>query len=746
MGPTHAESRESNESGSHLRLDVEGGSTGLIEKRQNGTRQTLSKRLRRNIGRITKAFALISSSGRLQRVELKDPTDPTIEDTKEMVTMSLEAFVEGLVCVGALAESLKLKFDLEEDQHPFQLVADIIEHTANTIFDHPFFKENGVDPNDSLLVEETPTSIDLLIKSGDEYKSIRCEELIDIPEAAEAHLDQIVRLWSHFWGKQYDISCFYELEVFEKLADLKERAKPMNQFFGALIRAFDDAVDRRRAELKGVETEDSDETELQAPPIKHGISQPSFPLPTPDELESDLEASEARLLDMDDQFDDTVDEQIERLMEIALFGFENLEQPHQVVDGLPEPSSKLEHRLNEIYRDLIPVSTLNCLNPRTFLLALIEQYARKLKREGRWDVDRFDAAKVADVLWEMAPGRLLLGHLSSTVGDGDLKDEGFVDDLFQQYGKFAEVSETGVFPHFKGCNRIVTSELLAHDTLSRPEKKFSIRDHLIVSSLLDGEAKTPEDRIARVFVGVLQTLTGKTGATPGSISGFFYILTGGFLEGKRWIKPDSQNVTAMKARCEWLQGVFAEDVLDEDISEFMMAFFGFLHQFEKDQWDGSKEGTMGLFKIMQEKAKKIQLDATHEQAFCQAYDQPYQFLGMTLGEFLGDCDENDNLRNAAEALQGFWYQSLKVIMLIKAGLFRGDPRLIGHLRRVRKQAIDHYTLPEINGKDCISILKGWEKRTGHLSLLKIENDGTMNLLGLKVRGRLYKTEKDDENA
>lgn len=663
-----------------------------------------------------------------------------------MVTMTLEAFVEGLVCVGALAESLKLKFNSEEDQRPFQLVADIIEHTANTAFDHPFFKENDVDPNDRLLVEETPTSIDLLVKKGNEYKSIRCEELIDIPPAAEAHLDQIVRMWSHFWGKQYDISCFYELEVFEKLEELKDRAKPMNQFFGALIRAFDDAIDRRRAELKGLEVEETPELALDEPPLTHGISQPRFPLPSLDEFEDDLMGAEARLVCMDDQFDDLVSEQIERLAEIALFGFEKLEQPHQVVDGLPEPQGKLEEALNELYRDLIPVSTINCLNPRTFLLALIEQYARKMQREGRWDVDAFDEAKIADVLWEMAPGRLLLGHLSRTVGDRELKDEELADELFMQYGKLAEVAESSVFPLKKSVRKTVTSELLTHERPHRPSAPFSIREHLANSELLEGGDKTPEDQITRLTIGVLQNLTGRSGITPMSITGFFYLLTGSYLEGKRWIKTSRESVTTMGKHCEWLQGVFQDYVLDEDIKEVMMAFFGFLNQFEKDQWDSSAEGSMQLFRVLQGKARGVTFEPTHEEAFFETYDQQSTFLDRQLGDFLGDCDDDEYLRQCAGAIQGLWYQSLRVIMLGTAGVFRGDTRLIGHLRRVRKQAVDHYRLPEINGQDCISILKGWERRTGHLSLLKIDSDGTMSLLGLKVRGRLYRPEKDDENA
>src|SRR5690606_6172781 len=265
-------------------------------------------------------------------------------------------------------------------RNPFQLVVQIIDHTTRGMFDHPFFREASIGPRDTIMIEEAENAIMVHVRGSQGYQKVPCAALFIIPEDLKPFLDEVVTMWSHFFGKEYDIACFYEREVFEKLEDLKERAKPLNRLFGGMIRAFDDAIDVARAEyarslerFTDTRTEQEPLLEEEIPDIKplpaktiHGISQPFFPPPSLEQVYEELQPSEQRLMEMDPQFDEMVQELLSDLR--SMLRGEKPRQTTHFADRLPEPTEQEHQGLDRIYRQLVPGSILHLLNPRTFLL------------------------------------------------------------------------------------------------------------------------------------------------------------------------------------------------------------------------------------------------------------------------------------------------------------------------------------------------------------------------------------------
>src|SRR5690606_465422 len=233
MSIVGASPAEKEESGQRKREDfTEREGSGLENPEKKAL--SISTRLRRQISGVISALASLTKSGRLARVVINEQEQDDLEDSREIVALSLEAFAEGLQCVGGMAESLKNRAAANE-RNPFQLVVHIIDHTTRGMFDHPFFREASIGPRDTIMIEEAESAIMLHVRGSQGYQKVPCAALFISPEDLKPLLDEVVTMWSHFFGKEYDIACFYEREVFEKLEDLKERAKPLNRLFGGMI-------------------------------------------------------------------------------------------------------------------------------------------------------------------------------------------------------------------------------------------------------------------------------------------------------------------------------------------------------------------------------------------------------------------------------------------------------------------------------------------------------------------------------
>lgn len=722
--------------GSGQRRRLLTGSEGTLEE---GTAQalsapakTVSQRLRRQIAHVVRALATLTQSGRLARIITDDHLRNELEDSREMVSLSLDAFSDGLLCVGGMAASLKGSWK-NPGKNPYELVEEIIDHTIRQLVDHPFFRETGTGPKDTVLIEEAENAIVVHARGPERYQKIACADLFVIPEHLKPHLDEVVTMWSHFFGKQYDIACFYEKEVFEKLEDLKERAKPLNRLFGGIIRAFDDAIDAARAEYEQA-LEKCEETKIEKEPAideaveaaeplpakkTHGISQPFFPPPSLDQVYEELLPSEQRLVEMDVQFNGLVAELLGSL-KAQLRGAEAPASQH-FVDLMPEALLPEHRRLDRIYRDIVPGSMLHLLNPRTFLLTLLQKGIEQGKEKGGWKMANYRGKKLREVIVEANPGGRFLEQLAELLPKAktERSDDAQAAEICSQFGRLAELATSALFPRSSSLGNIATSEVLCHEHLIRPEKPFSFEDRIANSPLLRGEKPSTEDKLCRLLIGLVQALQGREGLKAEGISGVFMLITGNFHEGKRWIKTNAEEEPFMQQRCRWLQGVFEKFFEEEEIQTLGRALFGLLQNKTKQQWDGTAQG-MSVFRLVRHQAKKITWDEAEAARFCAAYDAMFSGLEQTVGEFLEGEKGEERLADVAWGIHAYWHKSLLALLPIVTGLLRADTRLRGQLTSVG--SVRSFELTGLNGPQVIPFLRK-EEQKGKIVLPSVNSEG-----------------------
>lgn len=738
---------EMEESGHRRRMIAPSEAVPGPERGNDSSRATLSvsTRLRRQIAHVVRALATLTQSGRLARIVIDEEQERSgLEDSREMVSLSLDAFSDGLLCVGGMAASLKGNWK-NSGKNPYELVEEIIDHTIRQLVDHPFFRETNTGPKDTVLIEEAENEIVVHAKGPQRYQKIACADLFVIPEHLKPYLDEVVTMWSHFFGKQYDIACFYEKEVFEKLEDLKERAKPLNRLFGGIIRAFDDAIDAARAQYhaeleKLEETRPEHEPETVTPvpvaeplPAKktHGIPQPFLAPPSLEQLYQELQPSEQRLLEMDPQFDVLVDELMTELR--ALLGSGEIPKPsHRIVDLLPEATTPDQQCLDRSYRAIVPGSPLNLLNPRTFILALLRKWTEQSREKGDWNPADFRAKSIRQILVEISPGELFMQELASLAGKGKgpLTSDQQATEIQTQFGRLAQLATSAVFPRASTPESIATTEVLCHEHLIRPEKPFSFHHRIADSELLQGERPTTEDKLCRLLIGLVEAFQGKNGTLPGGISGVFFLVTGHYHEGKRWIKTDNAEKTLMTERCRWLQGVFEKFFQEEEIQVFGRALFGLLQQKSKQEWDGNPQG-ISIFRLVQHQAKKMHWDEEQVKAFCDAYDGSFAGLEKTVGELLESEKAQEELSKLGWGIHAYWHKCLQALLPILSGLLRADTRLRGELASVG--SVRSFELPGLNGPQVIPFLRKSEQQ-GKIVLPAVGNEG-VNPYFLTVKRR-----------
>lgn len=722
---------EKEESGQRKRESVSGSAeTSEVSSR---SALSISKRLRRQITGVISALASLTKSGRMSRISFDQDQLSELEDSREIVSLSLDAFTDGLLCVGGMAESLKGRAEGSE-KNPYQMVVEIINHTIQKIFDHPFFHEAGIGAKDTIMVEEAENAIMVHVRGKQGYQKISCSELFTIPEHLKPGLDEVVTMWSHFFGKEYDISCFYELEVFERLDQLKERAKPLNRLFGGIIRAFDDAVDVARSRY--AETLESfEDTRIEQEPPKneelttaelpakktHGVSQPFFPPRPLKQVYDEIQPTEQKLREMDEQFEGIVEELMKEVT--GIFAGEQFSPTpfHQIADRLPEATTPDQKRLDQVYRELVPGSTLNLLNPRAFILALLRKWAEKKAEKGEWNPEEGRKKSLRQILVEISPGELFLqqlGELVTKEKKSESSDED-ADDIKQQFGRLSELATSALFPKTSTPENIVTTEILCHEHLIRPDKPFSFHQRVANSPVLQGDAPSTEDKLCRLAIGLVEILQGKRGALPGGISGVFFLATGHFHEGKRWIKNTTEEKPMMEDRCHWLQGVFEKYLQEKSFQLFGKAFFGFLQAKTKQEWDGLPGG-MSMYRLVQHQAKIMEWDEEDVENFRNAYDAQFSGLEQKVEELLGGENAPEKIEKIAWALHAYWHKSLQSLLPITYGMLRADTRLRGQLASVG--SIRSFELPGLDGPQVIPFLIKSEK-AGKIVLPSVGKDG-----------------------